>query len=427
MTLGGAHVLYFHTTLNSPEGANLRLRFLDRKSRLLAEQAQAAGANDPKPGIYTKSHAWTAFVEVVIEKVSSSKPTTISSVSLTQEDYGHRTYPSKVDLGRALVAPWEGRESYLEPVLISGPDSSQLSGQLLFTPTRVVSVQDDSLKTTYREGVDYTVKGREILMLPHSRMPHVPDSSLEKGEYKWNVLTGKHVVVTYQHQADWKPDSQPEPSALPRIQRRLASKQPVLVAAIGDSITLGIGTSGYGQLPPYMPTWPQLVVDGLKKHYRNPRVQLANAAMGGMTSDWGRETTPTMVATLKPDLVIIAFGMNDFWWMPPELLRENTEKMMASVRSESPECEFILIAPIPFDPIYASEEQYRLRLASYAPALQNLKGAGVAVVDMHSVGEQLYKRKKPKDLLSDPLHPNDFLARIYAQQVLRHLGYGRSE
>jgi hypothetical protein len=43
---------------------------------------------------------------------------------------------------------------------------------------------------------------------------------------------------------------------------------------------------------------------------------------------------------------------------------------------------------------------------------------------MTALSEALYAAKKPKDCLSDPLHPNDFLARWYAQCLVAALDNG---
>jgi hypothetical protein len=43
---------------------------------------------------------------------------------------------------------------------------------------------------------------------------------------------------------------------------------------------------------------------------------------------------------------------------------------------------------------------------------------GVQWVDMTAISEAVYADKKPGDCLNDPLHPNDYLARWYAQTVL---------
>ena len=50
-----------------------------------------------------------------------------------------------------------------------------------------------------------------------------------------------------------------------------------------------------------------------------------------------------------------------------------------------------------------------------------MSGPGVQFVDMTAISEAVYAAKKPKDCLNDPLHPNDFLARWYAQSLVAAL------
>jgi len=37
---------------------------------------------------------------------------------------------------------------------------------------------------------------------------------------------------------------------------------------------------------------------------------------------------------------------------------------------------------------------------------------------MDAISRALYKLKRPKDLATDPMHPDDFLARCYAQALV---------
>ena len=74
-----------------------------------------------------------------------------------------------------------------------------------------------------------------------------------------------------------------------------------------------------------------------------------------------------------------------------------------------------------YDPAYESEAVYRDRLASYVSALHSLTGPGIQLLDMHALSGALYAAKKPKDFVSNPMHPNDFLGRWYAQSVVAML------
>ena len=46
---------------------------------------------------------------------------------------------------------------------------------------------------------------------------------------------------------------------------------------------------------------------------------------------------------------------------------------------------------------------------------------GVRLLYMTELTDYLYKAKAAKDLMSDPMHPDDFLARWYAQGLVAML------
>lgn len=242
------------------------------------------------------------------------------------------------------------------------------------------------------------------------------DADFPKTPYPWVSLVGRHVVATYTHTAPWTgPTPHFEGDYLPETMTRLEHKKPLTVAALGDSITLGINVSGYRGDPPYLPPYPDLFVQQLAKIYRHDRIKLYNAALGGMTAQWGRDNAESLVASLKPDLVIIAFGMNDFWSTSPEEFRKNIRATMATIRKRRPKVEFLLVASMKFDPEYTREPVYVNNLAGYAKELHSLVGMGVRLFDMTTLSQALYTAKSQRDLAADPMHPDDFLARWYAQ------------
>ncbi len=74
-----------------------------------------------------------------------------------------------------------------------------------------------------------------------------------------------------------------------------------------------------------------------------------------------------------------------------------------------------------FDPAYTANAEYWKLVGEYAAKLKAMAGPGVQFVDMTAISEAVYAAKKPKDCLNDPLHPNDFLARWYAQSLVAAL------
>ena len=422
LPMDGLHILYIAAKVR---GKSLRgeLKVECQNDRGENVMTNVAGLDpkkvDQEPGIYFKTQATTKKIKLSIR---GDGPEALVDEVLVRDDTVSESHPPEVNLDAAMERYWYEMVIPHETVLMESIKGAPPAGILLFPPRRVISVQDYSLKTTYIEGKDYRVTLSGIEAVPGGNLPTVKDTDFPQADLQWTDLQGKHVVVTYEKIWDGPYVLHPEPSPhLAGTRALLQSKRPVRIVAFGDSITLGIGTSRYSHRPPYQPTWAELVERQLREDYKNSHVKLFNTALGGMTSDWAKEVAPEAVAALKPDLVIIAFGMNDFWWMPADHFIANVKAVMASVKKRAPKAEFLLIAPMKFDPQYAREAQYPDRLDSYGPALRALESRGVAVLDMTSITKELYGLKKPKDFLSDPLHPNDFLARIHAQWIVQML------
>jgi lysophospholipase L1-like esterase len=128
-----------------------------------------------------------------------------------------------------------------------------------------------------------------------------------------------------------------------------------------------------------------------------------------------------MVNSLNPDLVLIAFGQNDFWSISASSFAANIADITRTVRAQNPKAEFLLISPLRFDPAYTTNSEYWNTVGEYAKKLKAMTGPGVQFVDMTAISEWVYAAKKPKDCMNDPLHPNDYFARWYAQCLVAAL------
>jgi lysophospholipase L1-like esterase len=174
---------------------------------------------------------------------------------------------------------------------------------------------------------------------------------------------------------------------------------------------------------PYMPTYMELFVQGLKRRYPLSPVTLHNAGLPGSTVAWGAQYAEYYIPPLHPDLVVIDFGMNDFWRMPPAEFGDSIRTIIRKVRLANPAAEFLLLGNMTFDPAYVLDSDsmkafYTGNLAGYAAELRKLVGPGVAMLDMTDISEAIYQRKKAKDCIVNPLHPNDYMARWYAQGMV---------
>jgi lysophospholipase L1-like esterase len=397
------------------------LRFLDKDRREVMRVDSLsdieADKKDPRKfNHYMKAHALTKWIEIVISKDSSQGSLLVDQVGLEMSDENAAGLQATCDLDQAMQPFWLGKKVYNEAVLMVSQDGKAAVGQLMFQPSRIVSVQDYRLATNFVEGVDYIVNGRTLVCTKSSRMISVRDEDLLKGELKWNTFGGKQVMVTYEHAGTW---DHPLPTflgdGLPHTTRKLKTHAPLRVVAYGDSITHGVGESRLSHIPPFLPPWPEMFVHRLNMIYHAEHIQLYNSAQSGATSNWGKEYAGRMVASLDPDLVLIAFGQNDFWSISANSFASNIADIVKTVRLKKPDCEFLLVSTMRFDPAYTANSQYWNVVGDYATKLKGMTTNGVQFVDLTGMSELVYAAKKPRDCLNDPLHPNDYFARWYAQ------------
>src|SRR3974377_327070 len=124
-----------------------------------------------------------------------------------------------------------------------------------------------------------------------------------------------------------------------------------------------------------------------------------------------------MGGALGPDVVLISFGQNDFWSVSPEVFAGNIRSIIQTVRSQNPKAEFLLVSTMRFDPSYPYDKNYWDTVSQYDSQLRALTVSGVQLVDMTAISGAVFAAKAPKDCLNDPLHPNDYLSRWYAQSL----------
>lgn len=403
------------------------LRFLDAAGRELMKvdsiRDMARTREDPRKfSQYLKEHPLTTWTEIVISNNSPDGSLLVDQVALNVEDENAEGLRPTCDLDQAMQPFWRGKRVFNEAILLVSKDGKPAAGQLLFHPSRVISVQDYGLATNYSEGVDYTLEERTLSCTASSRMTRVREEDLPEGELKWSSVGGKQVMVTYEHEDAW---DYPHPTfvgnQLPNTIRKLNARAPLSVVAYGDSITYGLGESRLSHIAPFLPPWPELFVHRLKAIYRDEQIQFFNSAQSGANSNWARDYAERMVASLNPDLVLIAFGQNDFWGISARSFADNITATIQAIRRKHPKVEFLLVSTMRFDPVYTTNAQYWSRVGEYAAQLQAMARPGVQFVDMTAISESIYAAKKPKDCINDPLHPNDYLARWYAQSVIATL------
>ena len=221
-------------------------------------------------------------------------------------------------------------------------------------------------------------------------------------------------LVTYEHDGDAWVGPVPTFAGrnLPRTLERLEEKRPLTIALYGDSISTGCNASGWANAAPFQPPFQDLLVMNLQSAYGGT-ISLKNEAVGGTGTEWGRANIGKVVAH-EPDLVILAFGMNDSGGLPAARYRANIKAMMDAVRQKRPAAEFILMASMLGNKDWTT--LHHELFPQYREALAGLCGPGAALADMTSLWAELFKHKKDWDMTGNGVnHPNDFGHRIYAQ------------
>ena len=234
----------------------------------------------------------------------------------------------------------------------------------------------------------------------------------------------RQVEATYEHHFAWggfTPTSQLD--LLPGVAAKLEAGASLNICVIGDSISEGWNASALSRVPPGMPAYPELFAAAIRSRCNND-VILKNFAVSGTGMKYGRAVIGA-VMNEAPDLVIIAYGMNDAGFISVEEYMTQTNGILGVIRERKPATEVLFIAPMLGNPewVYSPTEKFLI----FRDALAALRGSRIALADMTSVWADLLKVKSYHDLTGNGVnHPNDFGHRIHAQVLLDVLGFGSS-
>ena len=329
-----------------------------------------------------------------------------------------------------------------EPVFFfEGRGVDRPTSKLLFKPTEVVAVNSGARDQTFEAGKDYIIDSANglISLPPGSRIPvttyehlyplmnsHLPKIARKSGDRTRGIFFDEGSVyhrlqteVTYRYAPGQWRGRKPKYAGdvLPKTVAKLNNKQPVKLVLCGDSISLGSNASQWTKSPPGCPPFGELVALALQKRFGS-EVTLVNEAVDGSTSSNGlKQAKAGRIGELAPDLVIIAFGMNDVYYQHDvSKYKSNIREMIERVRADAPGTEFILVAPM----LANAERGIPLdKFWQYRDALSTLRSPGVALADITSIWNELLKRKSFYDLTGNGVnHPNDFGHCIYAETLL---------
>lgn len=337
------------------------------------------------------------------------------------------------------------REIYYETLMfVAEKNGGFIPVKTLFQPEKIISVLSSSLEYAYEKNIDYVFTDEGMMPSAKTSMPyfeydryylesdeHMRSFPMEKGHLVFGegaYFHTRQICVSYTRKEKGPEFDIPEKSSrLPKIHGKIKKQKKLNILFNGDSITTGANSSGMKEInvKPYLPAFPELFTYKIEKTY-GIKTNLVNIAEGGTNAAWGIDQSKKYLEKdggILPDLYVIAFGMNDASGKVPVCdYISNIKKIIIEARTICPDCEFILIStmlPNPVLPGFAGPH------ADYENPLLSLEDefSGLAVANMTKTHRFLLKKKRYFDMTGNNVnHPNDFLARIYAQTLLKTLG-----
>ncbi len=336
---------------------------------------------------------------------------------------------------------WEGNTVYNESVYpMSSPDGTNLPVNLLYEASEILEVKSSDLQILYKENQDYYFedghlfipKGSSIKVNTYQEYYPSEQSAFTQNKTgggflffsEGSVYHQKQISITYTHKEVW---SGPVPKAkgkkLPMLQKALKTKSSLNLLVFGDSIAEGANASGREEAAPFMPTWPEIFAD--KQSDMGAKVSYINKSVVGETSAFAaRPDKINELIRLSPDLIILAWGMNDSSpWVntSPQSYRDNLETIIKALRAVYPATEFILVGSMLPNP-EAKDFFQEGRINEFNKGLYELESSykGVVVAEITDLHTHVLKRKAYRDMTGNNInHPNDFLARLYAQVLIK--------
>ena len=385
--------------------------------------------------------------------------------AITDTSDSQYAYTSK----ERLLPYWEGDTAYNESMAMHKTSDGTILGTLLYVPTKIISVKDVYLKKQYVEGVDWVWdEGTNRIIRPEgSSIAYFTENDLsgrdENGELippfpEWTngvsrfgeciycvspFLFEKQIAVTYTYDPAQIPSRELAHAnylgdRLPKTIKKLADGKDVRVLFYGDSIFSGCDASSMYNREPYMPYMHQLVQEGLQSA-ASGKVTVDNIAVGGWSVQNGYEA---LVGPLRDqegkeiagsdksgciqsyDLLIMSFGMNDM--NVPDAKRvftDYTTGIIDRIKAQSPDIEVLLVSCMNPNPRVG----WNVNQHNHAAWFEDIAAsapycAGTAVVDFYSAHSSILKHKSFASTTGNNInHPNDWLIRAYAHNILAAL------
>lgn len=418
----------------------LMLILLPSAGRLIAQPP--AGAVAARPNIIYYAGGSCKFYDAgsnlllsvdAAEAGWSATPAKAAWVVVTPSGGGYYEFPNYTstpptcNISQYLQPFWKSDTIFNELVLLNGINTT---AALMYKPAKIIAVTNYDFSQTFIQHTDYSVTGNVIKQLTARVSASVSITAGKKGNGQSNGLMNTRAsswtCVTYiPDRSNWNGSSllTYKGDKLPKTMAKLKAGQPVTIQAYGMSITAGLNVSGFAgddknftPTAPYMRSYVDMLENALEARFTSD-VTMINGSCGGKMVAWIDQYCESMVVPNVPDLVILDMGMNDIWGTTSNAaFKASMQSCISKIKSANPNTEFILIGNmLPDVAGQGAPSNGDVLMYGFLSQLKSLETGGIAVFDMTTLSDTIYRRKGPKHCLSNSLHPNDYLARWYAQ------------
>ena len=369
---------------------------------------------------------------------------------ITNKDY---TYTE----AQRIAAFWKNSTMYNESITMMKRSSGEIYAKTLFVPTKINAVVDVYLQKEYKEGVDWEwVKGtNKIKWLSGSSIPYFTDNDLSgkdsKGNYipefpAWSdggrsrfgnalycvssFLYEKQICISYTYDTAQVAKqgikyTQYQGDKLKNTVNKLKNDEKLKVLFYGDSIFSGCDASGMYSREPYMPYMHSLIQQELSRNTKG-KVQVDNLSVGGWTVENGRDALSGGVDGHNYsdkykgyDLLILSFGMNNAHTSKEEYIAA-TKAIVDKIKEGNPNLEVILVSCMNPNPRVGWDVNQKHQGGWLKEiAAQSKYSSYTAVVDFYAAHKSILAYKDFSATTGNNInHPNDWLIRVYAQNIL---------
>ena len=346
-----------------------------------------------------------------------------------------------------MLKLWDRRNRFIsqESGMFAGKDFVRLlfRAEALFRVFNPVSGEE----FTAGRDFEYLPETASLRRIPGGRIPFLPPEALRPGEDipchphpearavtgavdggrllfdNRNFFAEHQISVDYRAEAiDLDPALPAQAEKLPAFRKKLSVPWSKLrITLLGDSISEGFNATAFTRGEPFAPSYIDRTVRFLADRFQ-VEITRFNRAVEGTGCAFALKH-PQLWKDDSPDLLIIAYGMNEFTNSTPEKFVDSEARLIDMARKHAPDCEVVLVTPMTGNPLW--KPTVPGPDAAFAAAMREFAasaGDGVALADVQKVWKMLLERKDFYDLSGNGVnHPNDYGHRVYASVLAQLL------